>query len=192
MFIDYLTIMMVAVVVGTLLAAWYGWRFLDAPAELVRPWGWSFLATGLLLAIPALHLTLTWPLPGGNNIIMGEPALYFGVLLSLAGLIILIGHDLRPLAWLSLPGGIVLVVIAGAILQHGLTRSPAMWAIAYGTIGIAGMLVPVSFRIPPLRLIAAGLLVVGAAIFAIGAVGAYLEHPGPDNFGQWRPLPLRS
>ncbi|MBO9360160.1 MAG: DUF981 family protein [Thermomicrobium sp.] len=61
MFIDYLTIMMVAVVVGALLAAWYGWRFLDAPAELVRPWGWSFLATGLLLAIPALHLTLTWP-----------------------------------------------------------------------------------------------------------------------------------
>jgi putative membrane protein len=158
MFIDYLTIMMVAVVVGTLLAAWYGWRFLDAPAELVRPWGWSFLATGLLLAIPALHLTLTWPLPGGNNIIMDEPALYFEVLLSLAGLIILIGHDLRPLAWLSLPGGIMLVVIAGAILQHGLTRSPVMWAIAYGAIGIAGILLPVSFRVPSLRLFAAVLL----------------------------------
>ncbi|MBO9306484.1 MAG: DUF981 family protein [Thermomicrobium sp.] len=85
----------------------------------------------------------------------------------------------------------MLVVIAGAILQHGLTRSPVMWAIAYGAIGIAGMLVPVSFRVPSLRLIAAVLLV-GAAIFAIDAVGAYLEHPGPDNFGQWRPLPLRS
>ncbi len=31
----------------------------------------------------------------------------------------------------------MLVVIAGAILQHGLTRSPVMWAIAYGAIGIA-------------------------------------------------------
>ncbi len=121
---------------GPLLAAWYGWRFLDAPAELVRPWGCSFLATGLLLAIPALHLTLTWPLPGGNNIIMGESALYLGVLLSRAGPVIVLGHDLRPLAWLSLPGGIVLVVNAVAILQHGLTRSPAMWAIADGAIDI--------------------------------------------------------
>jgi putative membrane protein len=74
MFIDYLTVMMVAVVSGTLLAGFYGWRLLDAPPATTRSWGWSFLAVGLLLAIPALHLTLTWPLPGGNNIIMGEPA----------------------------------------------------------------------------------------------------------------------
>ncbi|MCX2727087.1 DUF981 domain-containing protein [Thermomicrobium sp. 4228-Ro] len=192
MFIDYLTLMMVAVVTGSLLAAFYGWRYLEAPAEAVRPWGWSFLAIGLVLAIPALHLTLTWPLPGGNNIIMGEPAVYFGVLLAVAGLVILQGHDLRPLAWLSLPGGVVLVTIAIAILQHSLTRSPVTWAIAYAAIGIGAILVPFAYRVPVLRPIAALLLVIGAAIFAFGTIGAYIEHPGPDNFGKWRPLPMRS
>jgi putative membrane protein len=179
-------------VTGALLAAFYGWRYLEAPAEKVRPWGWSFLAVGLVLALPALHLTLTWPLPGGNNIIMGEPAFYFGVLLAVAGLVILRGHDLRPLAWLSLPGGVALVTIAVAILQHNLTRSPVMWAIAYAAIGIAAILVPFAYRVPVLRPIAGILLVVGAAIFPFGAIGAYIEHPGPDNFGKWQPLPMRS
>lgn len=191
MFIDYLTVMMVAVVSGTLLAGFYGWRLLDAPPATTRSWGWSFLAVGLLLAIPALHLTLTWPLPGGNNIIMGEPGLYFGLLLALAGVALLREYDLRPLAWLSLPGGVVVVTIAGAILQHGLTRSPALWATAYAVIGVAAILVPFAFRVPALRLVAAALLVIGAAIFAFGTIGAYLEHPGPEQFGQWRPLPMR-
>lgn len=191
MFIDYLTLMMVAVVTGALLTGWYGWRLLAAPAEVQQSWGWSFIAVGLLLAIPALHLTLTWPLPGGNNIIMGEPALYFGVLLTLAGLIILRGQDLRPLAWLALPGGIALLTISIAILQHGLTRSPTLWAIAYAAFGIAAVLVPFAFRFPVLRPIVAILLLVGAAIFAFGTLGAYLEHPGPEQFGKWRPLPMR-
>jgi putative membrane protein len=83
----------------------------------------------------------------------------------------------------------MLVVIAGAILQHGLTRSPVMWAIAYGAIGIAGILVPVSFRVPSLRLIAAVLLVVGAAICAVGIGGTAREHPRPDDCGFSWPRP---
>ncbi len=151
-----------------------------------------FLSLGITLAIPAVHLTLTWPLPGGNNIIMGEPALYFGVLLAIAGSAVLTGHDVRPLAWLSLPGGVIALACAGAILTHGMTRSPGLWAVAYAAIGAAAILVPFAVRLRWLRLVVALLLLVGAAIFLFGAIGAYREHPGPESFGKWRPLPMRS
>src|SRR5215208_2039066 len=79
MFVDYLTVIMVAVVPGAVLTVVYGLMFLDAPLADQKPWGWAFAVVGLLLAVTGLHLVLTWPLPGAYNIVMGEPALYFGL-----------------------------------------------------------------------------------------------------------------
>lgn len=59
-----------------------------------------------------------------------------------------------------------------------MTRDLVLWATAYAVIGIAAILVPFAFRVPALRLVAAALLVIGAAIFAFGTIGAYLEPPG--------------
>ena len=81
MFVDYLTVMMVAVVAGAVVTIVYGLMFLDAPLADQRPWGWAFGIVGLLLGVTGLHLVLTWPLPGAYNIVMGEPALYFGLVL---------------------------------------------------------------------------------------------------------------
>jgi hypothetical protein len=81
MYVDYLTVMMVAVVAGAVLTIIYGLMFLEAPLADQRPWGWAFAVVGLLLGVTGLHLVLSWPLPGAYNIVMGELALYFGLLL---------------------------------------------------------------------------------------------------------------
>jgi putative membrane protein len=59
MFVDYLTVMMVAVVAGAVLAIVYGLMFLNAPVADQRPWGWAFGVVGLLLGVTGLHLVLT-------------------------------------------------------------------------------------------------------------------------------------
>jgi putative membrane protein len=105
MFVDYLTVMMVAVVAGAVLTVAYGLMFLEAPLADQKPWGWAFAVVGLLLAVTGLHLVLTWPLPGAYNIVMGEPALYFGLVLLGTAFAIRAGESLMPLAVLAFFGG---------------------------------------------------------------------------------------
>ena len=97
MFVDYLTVMMVAVVAGSVLAILYGLRVRRTGPEEQRPWAWAFGVVGLLLALPGLYIVLTWPLPGAYNIVMGEPALWFGVLLVGTALALRAGESLMPL-----------------------------------------------------------------------------------------------
>jgi putative membrane protein len=102
MFVDYLTVMMVAVVAGAVITIVYGLMFLDAPLADQRPWGWAFGIVGLLLGVTGLHVVLTWPLPGAYNIVMGEPALYFGLVLLGTAFAIRAGESLMPLAVLAI------------------------------------------------------------------------------------------
>ncbi|XOB97432.1 DUF981 family protein [Deinococcota bacterium DY0809b] len=192
MFIDYLTVMMVAVVMGAVFTAVYGYAYLDrASPDERRPWAFAFWTAGLLLVVPGLHVTLTWPLPGAYNILMGEPALFFGVVLLLTGFAIWHGLDLTPLTWTALFGGFALLALSVAILQHGLSRAPLMWALGYGALGLAAVLTPLAYRAPGWRLPVVVLLLVGAAVFALGGYGAYIDHTAKDAFGKWVPWPLR-
>lgn len=196
MFVDYLTVMMVAVVAGAVIAIVYGLMFLDAPVADQRPWGWAFGIVGLLLAATGLHLVLTWPLPGAYNIVMGEPALYFGLVLLGTAFAIRAGESLMPLAVLAFFGGIANLFLSIAMLVHGLSRNPPLWAFAYAAIGLAAALSPlIVHRVSALRwapLVAGGLLTLGALIFALGGFGAYLEHTSADEgFGKWVPPVMR-
>ncbi|MCD0449849.1 DUF981 domain-containing protein [Actinocorallia sp. API 0066] len=82
----YNTIMAVAAGAGLLLVVGL-WRRLGQPGRELHPEGWAlaFGVLGLILTLTGLHMTLTWPLAAGgfpfDNIIFGEPALAFGVLL---------------------------------------------------------------------------------------------------------------
>ena len=196
MFVDYLTVMMVAVVAGAVLTIVYGLMFLDAPLADQRPWGWAFGIVGLLLGVTGLHLVLTWPLPGAYNIVMGEPALYFGLVLLGTAFAIRAGESLMPLAVLAIFGGIANIFLSIAMLVHGLSRNPPLWALAYAAIGLAAVLSPlVVHRVRTLRwvpLVAGGLLAIGALIFALGGYGAYLEHTSAEGgFGKWVPPAMR-
>jgi putative membrane protein len=196
MFVDYLTVMMVAVVAGAVITIVYGLMFLDAPLADQRPWGWAFGIVGLLLGVTGLHLVLTWPLPGAYNIVMGEPALYFGLVLLGTAFAIRAGESLMPLAVLAIFGGIANIFLSIAMLVHGLSRNPPLWALAYAAIGLAAVLAPlVVHKVRALRwvpLVAGGLLAIGALIFALGGYGAYLEHTSAEGgFAKWVPPAMR-
>ncbi|TQL77804.1 putative membrane protein [Stackebrandtia endophytica] len=87
----YNTIMAVAAGAGLLLVVALMRRVLSGAGEL-EPSGYAlaFGVLGTILTLTGLHMTLTWPLaPGGfpfDNIIFGEPALAFGVLMLAAAL----------------------------------------------------------------------------------------------------------
>jgi len=189
-FVDYLTVMMVA---GSVLAVLYDLRLRGTDLEEQRPW--AFGAIGFLLALPGLYIVLTWPLPGAYNIVMGEPALWFGVLFVGTALALRAGESLMPLAVLAVFGGLINLFLAVAMLAHGLSRNPPLWAAAYAAIGLAAVLAPLvvgkvgSFGWS--RWAAGTLLVIGAAIFALGGFGAYIEHTSQEGFGGWQPTAMR-
>ena len=196
MFVDYLTVMMVAVVAAAVLTISYGLMFLEAPLADQKPWGWAFGIVGLLLGATGSHMVLTWPLPGAYNIVMGEPALYFGLVLLGTAFAIRAGESLMPLAVLAIFGGLANISLSIAMLVHGLSRNPPLWAFAYAAIGLAAVLSPlVVHKVRALSwvpLVAGGLLAIGALIFALGGYGAYLEHTSADEgFGKWVPPAMR-
>ncbi len=81
----YNTVMAVAAGVGLLLVVDLGRRLRREEEVGVEGFALAFGILGLLLTATGLHMTLTWPLaPIGfafDNIIFGEPALVFGVIL---------------------------------------------------------------------------------------------------------------
>ncbi|MEV0649521.1 DUF981 family protein [Phytomonospora sp. NPDC050363] len=87
----YNTVMAVAAGAGLLLVAGFGRRLTDAGAVLhAEGYSLAFGVLGLILTATGLHMTLTWPLAAGgfpfDNVIFGEPALAFGVMLLFAAL----------------------------------------------------------------------------------------------------------
>src|SRR5262249_11918079 len=63
-------------------------------------WAWAFLPLGLILIVTGIHMSPTWPLQSvppassphccrADNIIFGEPSLFFGaILLALGGVLL--------------------------------------------------------------------------------------------------------
>ena len=96
---------------------------------------------------------------------------------------------------LAVFGGLINLFLAVAMLVHGLSRNPPLWAVAYAAIGLAAVLAPLvvskagSFGWS--RWAAGALLAIGAAIFALGGFGAYIEHTSQEGFGGWQPTPMR-
>lgn len=145
----YNTVIAVAVGSGLLLVVALG-RQLLASGRSVVPEGWAlaFGAIGFILVVCGVHMTLTWPLAAGgfpqNDIIFGEPALIFGVLLLAAGFYLWkrgsdisgaqrVVHTARvatPASVLVLGAGLVCLGIAAAGWRYTLFAAPPQEPIA--------------------------------------------------------------
>ncbi len=86
----YNTIMAIAAGVSLLLLVDLGRKFVLGRAFSSVGYALAFVATGSILTLTGLHMTLTWPLARigfpYDNIIFGEPSLAFGVMLLVAAL----------------------------------------------------------------------------------------------------------
>ena len=94
MFIDFLTVIMINLVAGTVLLAYYLWKGIDEKDQ--RPYAPAFFMVGLLSFITGLQLAFTWPLPGSYNIAYGDASILFGVVFLATGLSLWQGWNLLP------------------------------------------------------------------------------------------------
>lgn len=140
----YNTVMAVAAGAGLLLTVALMRQLLLTDKNL-EPAGWSlaFGVLGTILAVTGLHMTLTWPLAAGgfpfDNVIFGEPALAFGVMMLAASLYLwkrggdlaspqgrpeLVARLAGPLSVFVFGMGLACIAIAAAGVDNKLFAAP--------------------------------------------------------------------
>jgi uncharacterized membrane protein len=130
----------------------YHARRSDRRNETFRPgaWAWAFLPLGLILVVTGTHMSLTWPLQPvpasasphccrADNIMFGEPSLFFGAILLALGVLLLwfagqegdlgrqtvwLAETLRPLGYVGAVAGLTLFPIAFAGAYFGMFIAP--------------------------------------------------------------------
>ena len=138
MFIDILTVVMINVVAGLFILAWFLWKGLDA--EDRKPWAAPFFGVGLITFITGLYISLTWPLPGAYNIAYGDSSVLFGLTYLVAGLALWKGWDLFPTSLVGFFSGIPPFIYGLRIINLGLTKSPTISGLGFILAGVVGIL----------------------------------------------------
>lgn len=137
MFIDYLTLMMINLVAGTVLLAHYLWKGLDEKDQ--RPYAAAFFVTGLLSLVTGLQLAFTWPLPGSYNIAYGDATVLFGVVFLGASMALWQGWSLVPVSIYAFFAGADAIIIGSRILSLNMGKEPLVAAVGFILAGLGGL-----------------------------------------------------
>jgi putative membrane protein len=178
MFIDFLTLVMINLVAGTVLLAFYLWKGMDEKDQ--RPYAAAFFATGLLGLITGLQLAFTWPLPGSYNIAFGDTSTLFGVVFLATALALWQGWDLLPVSIYSFFAGAEAILVGYVIMSQGLTKEPLFSAIGFFLAGLGGIGAFPFFMWfkdnKTVRWLAIAVLLVTAALWAFTFYGSLVGH----------------
>jgi putative membrane protein len=190
MFIDFLTLVMINLVAGTVLLAYYLWKGLDE--ENQKPYAAAFFVTGLVSLVTGLQLSFTWPLPGSFNVGYGDATTLFGVVFLGMAIALWQAWSLIPVALYSFFAGIDAVIVGVRIYSLGLGQEPLVAAIGFILAGLGGIgAFPFLqwFRDnKAVRWFAIAVLVVTAAIWAVTFYGALWAHMA--SFSKWVPATM--
>ncbi len=190
MFIDFLTLVMINLVAGTVLLAYYLWKGLDEKDQ--QPYAAAFFVTGLVGLVTGLQLSFTWPLPGSFNVGYGDAATLFGVVFLATAIALWQGWNLLPVSIYSFFAGVDAIIVGIRIWTLNLGQEPLVAAIGFVLAGLGGV-----FSFPFLqwfrdnkiaRWIGIGVLLVTAAIWAVTFYGALWAHM--QSFAAWKPLTM--
>ncbi|MFB3881830.1 MAG: DUF981 family protein [Armatimonadota bacterium] len=193
MFIDFLSLLLLNMVVGFVLLSLYVYRGLDDPLD--KRWTAGFLMVGLVAFIFGGFMEVTWPLPGPYNSLFGEFSVMYGIIFLGAAAAIAYGWSLLPVTVFAFFAGAGAVVSGAAIIHLELTAKPWLSGVGYFLSGLAGV-----FSAPTLywlrgnrafRCVAAVWLLAAAGVWAFTVYAEYWMHPGPTMFGKWVPLVMR-
>lgn len=187
MFIDYITLMLINMVAGLFLLAYYVYQ---APGTDQKRWIPGFGMTGGIALATGLHMIWTWPVIGSFNIAFGETTVLFGILFIGAALALAQGWELITVAIYAFFAGIVAIVVGLRTINLSLTQQPLLSGIGFILTGLGGV-----FAAPTLylktnrtwRLIGAIILIAAALIWAFTGYLAYWVHL--DTFQKWVPIP---
>ncbi len=137
MFIDFLTLVMINLVAGTVLLAYYLWRGIDEEDQ--RPYAPAFLLTGLVSLVAGLQISFNWPLPGSYNVGYGDTTTLFGVVFLATGLALWQGWNLVPISIYAFFAAIDALIVGFRILSLNLTKEPLISAAGFVLSGLSGL-----------------------------------------------------
>jgi putative membrane protein len=190
MFIDFLTLIMINMVAGTVLLAYYLWRGIDEKDQ--RPYASAFAGVGLLALILGLQLSFTWPLPGSYNIGFGETTTLFGVVFLTTAISLSQGWDLIPVSIFAFFAGIDALLVGVRILSLGLTQEPLLSTVGFVLAGLGGIFAAPFFMFfrdnKNFRMLAIFVLLATAAIWSVTFYGALWGHLA--SFAKWVPATM--
>jgi putative membrane protein len=187
MFIDFLTLVMINLVAGTVLLAFYLWRGIDEEDQ--RPYASAFFVTGLVSLITGLQISFTWPLPGSYNVGYGDATTLFGVVFLGTAIALWQRWSLIPISLYALFAAIDAIIVGVRIWSLQLTKEPLISAVGFVLAGLAGLGVfpfLMWFRENRMvRWIGILLLLGTALLWAVTFYGSLWEHM--SSFSKWVP-----
>lgn len=190
MFIDFLTLVMVNLVAGTVLLAYYLWRGIDEADQ--RPYAAAFFGVGLISLVTGLQISFTWPLPGSYNVGYGDATTLFGVVFLATSIALFFGSSLIPVSIYAFFAAIDALIVGIRIYSLQLTKEPLISAVGFILAGISGLGVfpfLMWFRENRLvRWIGILLLLGSALLWAITFYGSLWAHMA--SFAKWVPATM--
>jgi putative membrane protein len=191
MFIDYLTVIMINLVAGSVLLAYYLWKGLDQKDQ--RPYAAAFFVVGLVSLVTGFQLSFTWPLPGSFNVGYGDATILFGVVFFGTALSLWQGWDLLPVSIYSFFAGIDAIIVGLRLYSLHLGQEPLVAALGFVLAGLGGVgAFPFLqwFRgNKAVRWVAILVLVVAAGIWAVTFYSALWAHMA--SFSKWVPATMK-
>jgi putative membrane protein len=185
MFIDWLTLLLLNMMVALVLHALFMFRWIEKDPKMVIP---GFLLTGAIALIAGFRMVFTWPLPGAYNIIYGELSVLFGAFLFMAGLAVHFGWKLLTIGIYALFGGAVAILMGVRIWVSAMTQEPFVAGLGFVVTGATAVITLPALAMPKMKwirwLVALGALG-SAVIWVIVGFPAYWAHI--DAFGKWAP-----
>ncbi len=187
MFIDFLTIVMINLVAGSVLLAYYLWKGMGQQDQ--RPYAAAFFVTGMVGLITGLQLAFTWPLPGSFNVGYGDATTLFGVVFLGAAISLWQGWNLIPVSIYSFFAGIDAIIVGIRLYSLKMGQEPLLAAVGFILAGLGGV---GAFPFlqwfkgnKTVRWIAILVLLASAAIWAVTFYGALWAHMA--SFAKWVP-----
>jgi len=190
MFIDFLTLVMINLVAGTVLLAYYLWKGIDEKDQ--RPYAAAFFMTGLVSLVTGLQLSFTWPLPGSFNVGYGDATTLFGVVFVATGIALSQGWNLVPVTIYAFFAGVDAIIVGLRILSLGLGQEPLIAAAGFVLAGLGGVGAFPFFQWfrdnKVVRWLAILMLLATAAIWAVTFYSSLWAHMA--SFAKWVPATM--
>lgn len=187
MFIDFLTLVMINLVAGTALLAFYLWRGIDEADQ--RGYAAAFFGVGLVSLVTGLQISFTWPLPGSYNVGYGDATTLFGVVFLATAIALYFGSSLLPVGLYAFFAAIDALIVGIRIYTLNLTKEPLISAVGFVLAGLSGLGVfpfLMWFREnKTVRWIGILLLAGTTVLWAITFYGSLWGHM--ESFAKWLP-----
>jgi len=190
--IDYLTVMLLSLVAGLFVLAFFVFQLKDIDEKGLKKFILVFLVIGFIMMATGFHMSFTWPLPGSYNIAYGEMSLLIGTLFLGAALHLAMGWNLLPLTIVSFFGGIAAILLGVRIANLELTQHPDMSSLGFILVGAFAVLTPAVYQLRKVRALAyfsIVILVAAGVVWILTTYGAYWSHM--ESFAEWVPATMR-